>query len=107
MNINKRYQAERDLSARLPVDVMHHSQLAMRAAKRMRASRKKDRHGKLICQHLLRMLACDTGHAGASTPRPTEALAVALTSPLMKPTKDQHSGRGSPEIEARQYSLGF
>ncbi|MFT4633885.1 MAG: hypothetical protein ACI8PP_002386 [Candidatus Pseudothioglobus sp.] len=103
MNINKRYQAERDLSARLPADVMRHSQLAMRAARRMRASSKKDRHGKLVCQHLLRMLACDTGHAGASTPRLTEALVVSLASS----TKGHQSGVGSSKIDTRQYSLGF
>jgi hypothetical protein len=111
MNINKRYQAERDLSARLPADVMRHSQLAMRAARRMPASRKKDRHGKLICQHLLRMLACDTGHDGTSTPMPAEviavSLAVSLTSSLAKPTKGHQSGNAAADIEARQYSLGF
>jgi hypothetical protein len=112
MNINERYQAERDLSARLPADVMRHSQLAMRAARRMRASSKKDRHGKLVCQHLLRMLACDTSHAGASmmgTPADVLVgqLSIPLSIPLSKSMKGHHTVKGSSEIDTRQYSLGF
>jgi hypothetical protein len=121
MNINKRYQAERDLSARLPADVMRHSQLAMRAARRMRASSKKDRHGKLVCQHLLRMLACDTSHAGASHAgasmmgMPADVLvgqlsmplSTSLSIPLSKSMKGHQTVQGSSEIDARQYSLGF
>jgi hypothetical protein len=112
MNINKRYQAERDLSARLPADVMRHSQLAMRAARRMRASSKKDRHGKLVCQHLLRMLACDTNHAGASMMgMPADVLvgqlSIPLSTPLSKSMKGYQTVKGSSEIDARQYSLGF
>jgi hypothetical protein len=108
MNINKRYQAERDLSARLPADVMRHSQLAMRAARRMRASSKKDRHGKLVCQHLLRMLACDTSHAGASMMGMTsDVVGGQLSIPLSKSMNGHQTVKGSSEIEARQYSLGF
>jgi len=116
MNINKRYQAERDLSARLPADVMRHSQLAMRAARRMRASSKKDRHGKLVCQHLLRMLACDTSHAGASMMVMTSdvvggqlsiPLSIPPSTPLSKSMKGYQAVNGASEIEARQYSLGF
>ena len=34
-----------------------HSELAMRAAKRMPRSRQKEKNGRIICQHLLEMLA--------------------------------------------------
>ena len=108
MNINKRYQAERELTQRLPADVMRHSQLAMRAARRMRASRQKDRHGKVICQHLLRMLACDTKPGAATV---TRLVPQSIVSPIVGPIVGASAARKSAkrplEAEAMQYCLGF
>ncbi|HIG40455.1 MAG: hypothetical protein ABGY96_28740 [bacterium] len=37
--------------------IKDHSELAMKAAKRMPRSRQKEKNGRIICQHLLEMLA--------------------------------------------------
>jgi len=60
MNRTLQARAEKDLQKRLSDETLRHSQLAMSAAKRMPRARKKERVGRVVCHHLLQMLASDT-----------------------------------------------
>ena len=60
MNRNIQANAEKDFQNRLSSAPLRHSQLAMSAAKRMSRARKKERVGRVVCHHLLKMLASDT-----------------------------------------------
>lgn len=60
MNRNIQANAEKELQNRLSSAPLRHSQLAMSAAKRMSRARKKERVGRVVCHHLLKMLASDT-----------------------------------------------
>jgi len=46
-----------------------HSDLAMKAAKRMQRSRQKEKNGRIICQHLLEMLADESTASRPGTRR--------------------------------------
>ena len=60
MNKNIQAKAEKDIQKQLSDATLRHSQLAMSAAKRMPRARKKERVGRVVCHHLLQMLASDT-----------------------------------------------
>jgi len=60
MNRNIQAKAEKDIQNRLTSAPLRHSQLAMSAAKRMPRARKKERVGRVVCHHLLQMLASET-----------------------------------------------
>ena len=60
MNRNIKASAEKAVQKRLSSAPLRHSQLAMSAAKRMPRARKKERVGRVVCHHLLQMLASDT-----------------------------------------------
>ncbi len=59
MNINFQYRVEQEVSAGLSPAGRLHCQLAMQAAKGMAVARQKDRHGRVVCHHLLRMLSSE------------------------------------------------
>ena len=60
MNRNIQAKAEKDIQNKLESAPLRHSQLAMSAAKRMPRARKKERVGRVVCHHLLQMLASET-----------------------------------------------
>jgi hypothetical protein len=66
MNRNIQANAEKDIQNRLSSAPLRHSQLAMSAAKRMSRARKKERVGRVVCHHLLQMLASDTSVCSTS-----------------------------------------
>ncbi len=70
-----------------------HSDLAMRAAKRMSRARHKEKNGRIICQHLLRMLAEDSADSAS-----VHAARKVSIEPLTEPTAKQ---------AGKQYSLSF
>ncbi len=59
MNRNIQAKAEKETHNRLESAPLRHSQLAMVAAKRMPRARKKEQIGRVVCHHLLQMLASD------------------------------------------------
>ncbi|MFT6434091.1 MAG: hypothetical protein ACJAVI_002139 [Candidatus Azotimanducaceae bacterium] len=69
MNRNIQANAEKDIQNRLSSAPLRHSQLAMSAAKRMSRARKKERVGRVVCHHLLQMLASDTSVCSTSVCR--------------------------------------
>lgn len=60
MNRNIQAKAEKDIQYKLESTPLRHSQLAMSAARRMPRARKKERVGRVVCHHLLQMLASET-----------------------------------------------
>ncbi|MBD3648804.1 MAG: hypothetical protein HUJ31_15450 [Pseudomonadales bacterium] len=75
------YKDDKTIEARR----LSHSELAMRAAKGMRRSRHKEKTGRVICQHLLKMLEC------ANDGKPVR----------------KRAGRPEDKAETEQIPLGF
>lgn len=87
------YKDDRTIQAR----TLSHSELAMRAAKGMRRSRHKEKTGRVICQHLLKMLASanDSAPGGSGERR----------GPSEEPKA--RKARKEPKENTEQMPLGF
>jgi hypothetical protein len=117
MNRNIQAKAEKDLQNRLSSAPLRHSQLAMSAAKRMSRARKKERVGRVVCHHLLQMLASDASVGGTRAAVNQDDFTLTLLDVNGNRVKDGLSlvssngcGHGQPQVlgqQAEQYSLSI